>query len=109
MQLLKRALYWEAAVLAAGGLFLAFFPAWFLQSVFQQPPATDAWVRIAGVQAVGFAMLAVVVAHRIEQLWWASWAFVLTGGGVAVVAGGYALVGLPEGVSPVFWGLVSLE
>ena len=55
MDLLKRTLYWEAGLLAAGGLFAALFPAWLLQTLFAQPPEPLPWVRIAGVQALGFA------------------------------------------------------
>jgi hypothetical protein len=109
MKLLKRALYWEAGLLAAGGLFAALFPAWLLQTLFAQPPEPVVWVRIAGMQALGFAMLAVVLARRLEQLWWACWAYVITSAGIAVVTAGHALVGLPEGVSPVLWWLMAAE
>jgi hypothetical protein len=109
MKLLKRVLYWEAGLLAVSGVFAASFPRWLLETVFAQPPNPDVWVRVAGVQAIGFAMLAVVIAHRIEQLWWASWAFVVTGGSVAAVTAGYALFGLPEGVSAVLWWLMAAE
>jgi hypothetical protein len=109
MKLLKRVLYWEGALLAIGGSFLALFPRWLLETVFAQPPTPDVWVRVAGVQAMGFAMLAVVIAHRIEELWWASWAYVIVGGGIGIIAAAYALVGLPEGVSPVIWWLMTAE
>ena len=107
MKLLKRFLYWEAVLLAVGGLFASAFPRWLLETVFAQPPSPDGWVRIAGVQALGFAMLAVVIAHRIEELWWASWAYVITSALVAAVTAGYALFGLPEGVSAVLWWLMA--
>lgn len=109
MKLLKRVLYWEAGILVVSGLFAAAFPRWLLETVFAQPPAPDVWVRVAGVQAMGFAMLAVVIAHRIEELWWASWAYVITGASVAVVTAGYALFGLPDGVSAVLWWLMTVE
>jgi hypothetical protein len=108
MKLLKRVLYWEAALLAAGGLFLALFPAWVLRSLFAQPPTVDAWVRIVGVQGFGFGMLSVVIAHRIEQLWWASWGFVITGIGIALVSISHALFGVPEGVSAVLWWVLGV-
>ena len=109
MKLLKRVLYWEAGLLAVSGLFVASFPRWLLQTVFAQPSTPDVWVRMAGVQAMGFAMLAVVIGHRIEQLWWASWAYVITGALVAVVTAGYALFGLPDGTSAVLWWLMAVE
>jgi nicotinamide riboside transporter PnuC len=109
MKLLKRSLYWEAGILAVSGLFAAAFPRWLLETVFAQPAGPDVWVRVAGVQAIGFAMFAVVVAHRIEELWWASWAFVITGASVAVATAGYALFGVPDGVSTVLWWLMAVE
>jgi hypothetical protein len=109
MELLKRVLYWEAGLLAAGGLFASLFPAWLLQTLFAQPPEPLAWVRIAGVQALGFAMLAVVLARRLEQLWWACWAYVITGSAIGVIAGAHALAGLPDGVSPVIWWFMAAE
>lgn len=109
MKLLKRVLYWESGILAVSGLFAALFPRWLLESVFAQPPAPDVWVRVAGVQALGFAMLAVVIAHRIEQLWWASWTYVITGAGITLVAVGYVLFGLRDGVSGVLWWLMAAE
>lgn len=109
MKLLKRVLYWEAGILAVSGLFAASFPRWLLETMFAQPPGPDVWVRVAGVQAMGFAMLAVVIAHRIEQLWWASWTYVITGAGITVVAVGYALFGLPDAASAVLWWLMAVE
>jgi hypothetical protein len=109
MKLLKRVLYWEAGLLAVSGLLSASFPRWLLETVFAQPPSPEVWVRVAGVQAMGFAMLAVVIGHRIEQLWWASWAYVITGALVAAVTAGYALFGLSDGTSAVLWWLMAVE
>ena len=109
MKLLKRILYWEAGVLTVSGLFAALFPRWLLESLFAQPPEPNGWVRIAGVQAFGFAMLAVIIGHRIEELWWASWAFVITSTGIAIVTAAHAVFGVPEGVSAVLWWLMAVE
>jgi hypothetical protein len=111
MTLLRRVLYWEAALLVAGGATLAAFPGWVVESVFSQPGTEVTWVRIVGVQGLGFGLLFVVIAHRLEQLWWASWAFAITGVGVAIVSLAHALVGAPSGTGSVLWwtlGLVAL-
>ena len=107
MGLLKRILLWEAAVLAAFGLAFSALPKLILVSLFDQPHYPEyAWIRIAGIQAVGFAMLMVLVAQRLDELWWFSWAFVVVGSGVATVAGLNAALGLPAGTPAPFWWIV---
>ena len=108
MKLLRRTLYWDAAVSTLLGVVLALVPAWTLRSLFDQPPLTEyAWVRIVGIEAVGLAMLKVLVAHRIEELWWFTWAFVLAGGAVALLCALNAVVGLPAGSPPVLWWVLA--
>ena len=87
MKLLRRALYWEAALWGLFGVLLALVPSWFLETVMGQLPIPEhAWVRILGVHAVGIALLMVVVGHRVESIWWFSWAFVLVFAGTAGLA-----------------------
>jgi uncharacterized membrane protein len=108
VKLLRRVLYVEAACLAVYGLLAALVPIWLLQTVFDQPSVGEyAWVRMTGIQAIGFAMMYVMVAHRAETLWWFSWAFVLTGGAIAILSAVNALFGLPDPVSPLFWWLLA--
>ena len=108
MSMLKRILYLESAELGVYGLVTALFPIWLLETVFDQPPLGEyAWVRMSGIQAIGFAMLMVIVANRIESVWWFCWAFAITGGALAVLAAVNALFGLLDGVSPVFWWLMA--
>lgn len=108
MKLLRRVLYWEAAVWTLAGAALSLFPRPILHLAFDQPHAVEyAWVRITGIQAVGLALLMILVAHRIEDLWWFSWAFVLTGGGVALLCALNALFGLPRGASALLWWLMA--
>src|SRR6266545_6683512 len=86
MNALKRALYLQAAVWAVAGLAFAVAPRFVLVTLFDQPRPDAAWLRIVGIQAFGLAMLMVLVAHRIEDLWWWSWAFaVVTAGTAALV------------------------
>lgn len=107
MKLLRRVLYWEAAVWALSGAALALFPVWIVHTLFDQAPLSEyAWVRMVGIQAVGIAMLMVVVAHRIEDLWWAAWAFALTGGALALLSALNALFGLRGGSSATLWWLL---
>lgn len=108
MRILKRALYWGALALVVTGSMTAIAPRWVLQGLFDEPTAVEAWVRVAGVQAFGFGLVSVVIAHRIEQLWWASWADVIVATGIAVVALGHAAFGVPSGRSPVLWWALGL-
>ncbi len=110
MRLLRRVLYWEAAVWTLAGVALAALPGFVLVGVFDQVRlAENAWVRIVGVQAVTLALLMVLVAQRIERLWWWSWAFVLGTAGIATVAVLNVTLGLPAGSSAgLWWGLASL-
>jgi hypothetical protein len=104
MEALKRSLYLEAAVWAVAGLSLAVAPRFVLQTVFRQPPYPDeAWVRVAGVQAVGLAMFMVLVAHRIEQLWWWTWGFCFVTVGIAATTLLNAAFGLAPGEPAAFW------
>lgn len=113
MNTLRRVLYLEAGVWALAGFALAVAPRFVLITVFDQPPQGEfAWLRLYGVNAVGLAMLMVLVAHRIDQLWWWSWAFALVTAGTAAVAVLNAAFGLSQSESGVLWwlfGLVALS
>jgi hypothetical protein len=109
MNTLRRVLYLEAGVWGLAGAALALAPRFVLVSVFDQPPYREfAWLRLYGIQAVGLAMLMVLVAHRIEQLWWWSWAFAAVTAGTAVVVVLNAAFGLSPRQSGVLWWLFSL-
>ncbi len=110
MKLMRRVLYWEAAVWALAGVALGAFPRIVLVKVFDQIQLPEnAWVRIVGVQAVTLALLMVLVAQRIERLWWWAWTFVLGTAGIATVAVLNATLSLPKGSSAgLWWGLVAL-
>jgi hypothetical protein len=107
MNALKRALYVEAAVWGLSGLALAIAPRFVLVTMFDQPRPDAAWLRIVGIQSFGLAMLMVLVAHRIEDLWWWSWAFALATVGVAGVVVLNAAFGLAPGQPGLFWWLFS--
>ena len=107
MNALKRALYLEAAVWAVAGLGLSIAPRFVIVTVFDQPRTDPAWLRLVGIQAFGLGLLMVLVAHRIEDLWWWSWAFALVTVGIAAVAVLNAAFGLTPGQPALFWWLFS--
>ena len=42
-----------------------------MKTVFGQVPYSEyAWVRFAGLEAFGLALLMVLVAHRAAEVWW---------------------------------------
>lgn len=109
VKLLRRVLTLEAAGLVGYGLVTGLTPRWLLEGVFDQPPLDEyVWVRISGVQAIGAAMLMLIVARRIEDLWWSSWTFVIVAAGIVILASVSALLGLPDGVSPSFWWILAV-
>ena len=112
MNTLRRVLYLQAGVWALVGAALAVAPRFVLVSLFDQPAYAEyAWLRVYGIQAVGMAMLMVLVAHRIEQLWWWSWAFALVTAATAALVVLNAAFGLAPGQSGVLWwvfGVVAL-
>jgi hypothetical protein len=94
----------QALVWAACGIAIAVAPRFVLVTVFDLPPLPDqGYVRIAGVFAFSLSLLMVLVARRLETLWWFAWAFVLASAGSGIVAVLNALFGLPDGVSPLLW------
>ena len=106
MKLLRRALYCQAAAWAACGLAIAVAPGWVLQTLFDQVHLPDeTFVRVCGAMSVGLAMMMVLVAQRIEELWWWSWAFALTDAAIVTITGLHALFGLPSGSGSLLWWL----
>lgn len=110
MKLLRAALRWQAVLWAAFGLVLIVAPGWLVESALDQPPlGEDAWLRATGVMAIALAGQMVLIGHRIEELWWWSWTFVLLEVGTALVFLLSALVGLPEGAAWSWWALVAVN
>ena len=108
MALLRRVLYLDALAAATVALGLVTFPRFLLVTVLGQPAFPDyAWVRIVGVQAFALSLLAVLVARRIEELWWWSWAYVIAGFGTAAVTTLNAVFGLPRGAAAWPWWLAA--
>lgn len=104
---LRRVLYVRAAVWVVAGVALATVPRFVLVTMFDQPPQEFAWVRSLGIESIGLALLTVLVAHRVEELWWWSWAFTLVAVATAAVALLNAAFGLAPRQSSVLWWLVA--
>ena len=108
MDLLRRVLYLTALESIVVGITLVAIPRLLLAGLLGQPEYSDyAWVRLLGVADVGLALLAVLVAQRIEELWWWSWAFVIQVGGQAVVVTLHAAFGLPAAASAWPWWVLA--
>jgi hypothetical protein len=106
MNVLKRALYIQAGLWALIGVALASAPGFVLVTVFRQPPFYDlAWLRILGLQTFCVGLLMVLVAHRIQELWWWSWAFELVNVLLVAVVVLNAAIGRAPGESAVLWWL----
>ena len=68
----------QAVVWAACGAAIAVAPRFVLVTMFDLAPLPDTgYVRIAGIFSFSLSLLMVLVARRLEQLWWFAWAFVL--------------------------------
>lgn len=106
MKLLRRVLYYQAAMWTACGLAVAVAPRWVLQTLFDQVPYPDhTYVRVCGVMSVGLALTMVLVAQKVEDLWWWSWAFALTDAAIVTITALHALFGLPDGSGALLWWL----
>jgi hypothetical protein len=102
--ILRRVLYLDALVFAVVGLALAAAPGWVFEDLLAQPPAAETAIhRLAGVASFTLALLMVLVGHRVEELWWWCWAFVVLEVGAAIVGTLHAVVGLPTGAAAWPW------
>ncbi len=108
VKLLRTVLYVEALVLAAWAVLAGLAPGPATEVLGERVPHLgEVWVRIAAVQAFGFAMMMVLVAVEIERRWWFAWAFVITALGVASVAVLTAIGGLLDVRSPRPWWILA--
>jgi hypothetical protein len=108
MALLRRVLYLDALSLILIGVPLTFTPRLVSVTLFAQPEYPDyAPLRLLGISLFTLALFMVLVAHRIEELWWWSWAAVILEAGAVVVTALHALVGLPAGAAAWPWWLLA--
>lgn len=86
MAFLQRVLKLQAALWAFAGAALVLVPGWLVEDVLAQPAIPDAaWLRVPGVMAIVLAMLMVLVAQRVTEVWWWAWAFGLLEAGAATI------------------------
>jgi hypothetical protein len=105
--LMRRLLTSAAALWAAFGFVLLVAPSWLVETVLDQVAlAEDTWLRVAGLMAVALAAQMVLIAHRVEELWWWSWTFVLLEAGTAVLLFVNAIAGVPAGASAWPWWIL---
>ena len=104
MAFLQRVLKLQAALWAVVGAVLVLVPRWLLHDALGQPPMREhAWIRAMGVMAIVLAMLMVLVAQRVGEVWWWAWAFALLEAGTATVFIVNAVFGLPSGAEAWPW------
>jgi hypothetical protein len=102
-------LYLQAGVWGLAGLILTVAPKFTLVTLFDQPRHQEfAWLRLFGLQAICLAMLMVLVAHRVEELWWWSWAFAFVTTAMAAVVVLNAAIGLAPYQSATLWWILSV-
>ena len=107
--LLRRVLYLDALVRFLGGLALIFIPRLLMVDVAGQRAYPDyTLVREAGVASIALALLMVLVGHRVRELWWWAWAFVVLEGGTAIVQTLRAAFGPPEGAAA-WWAFAAVS
>jgi hypothetical protein len=108
VNLLRRTLWWQAGLWAVAGLAFLAVPGWLVEEVFDQPPiGEEAWLRVLGAMAIALAMTTILVANRIEELWWWAWAFAILEFLTAAVFALNALVDLPEDAAAWPWWLLA--
>ncbi len=106
MPLLRRTLHAMAAVWALCGIALVVAPRFVLVDVFDQVPYPDyAYVRVTGVLSFCAALLMVITARRLEDMWVFVWAYVFAAVGTFVIAFANAAWGHPADSSPLLWWL----
>jgi hypothetical protein len=106
--LLRRVLYLDALGCIVVGLPLVVAPRSLGVGLLGQPEYPDyAVVRLLGVCLLTLALFMVLVAQRIEELWWWSWALVILAFGGAAVATLHALLGVPPGAAAWPWWLLA--
>jgi hypothetical protein len=102
---LKRTLYLQAALWTLAGIAIGILPKTMLH-IMGQPLRLErevAWIRLLGVESIGLAMFMVLVAHRIEEIWWWCWAFAFVDTAIAIVVLLNTGFGLEDNQSRAFW------
>jgi hypothetical protein len=109
MPILRRTLYVDALISAIVGILLVAAPRFLLTTLLGQLDVPDpAPLRLLGVAAFTLALLMVLIAHRVRDLWWWCWAFVVLEAGTAAVSTLHAAFGVPDGAAAWPWWALGL-
>jgi hypothetical protein len=108
VDILRRVLYLDALLSAITAIAVVAVPHYVISMLFGQPQYPDYGVpRLFGVCLFTLALLMVLVAQRIDELWWWSWAFVIFEFGGAAVGTIHAAFGVPAGAPAWPWWLLA--
>jgi hypothetical protein len=108
MATLRKMLLAQAGVWIAAGVGIVLLPHWILVTLFRQMPYPDyTYVRVCGAMSIGISLLAILVAQRLDDVWWWAWAFAITDAAIATITGLNALFGRPSGSAIVLWWVFS--
>ena len=107
MTFLRRMLYLQAFLKGGLGLCLAVIPSTLLDLFGMAVPPERAWMRLLGINLIVLAMLAWLIARRIEEAWWWSWAFVLGNLATAIFAVLKAAFGFGSTSGAAYWWLLT--
>jgi hypothetical protein len=106
--LLRRLLKINAALWVIWSLAIGLAPRVVFETLLDQPVLTDyVLVRASAVMGIVLALVMVLVAQRIEDVWWWSWAFAILEVGVATVFAINAMFGVPEGAAAWPWWILA--
>ncbi|MDP9330560.1 MAG: hypothetical protein M3P11_08000 [Actinomycetota bacterium] len=104
MTLLRKMLLGQAVLWSSAGIAVALLPHWVLVTLFRQVPYPDyTYVRACGVMSMGFSLLAVLVAQKLDDVWWWAWTFAITDAALATITGLNALVGARDSGIVLWW------
>ncbi|MFL5737527.1 MAG: hypothetical protein ACJ76P_09325 [Actinomycetota bacterium] len=121
---LRKVLFLHAAVWGVAGVLCAIFAStvlnwaepnaltgWFGYvprgaTLLSGTPAGEIFVRLGGVQTFALAMFMVLVAQKIENVWWWSWAFVIGDAILAAVVLFHLAFGLENGAPTLAWWVI---
>jgi hypothetical protein len=116
---LRKVLFLHAAVWGVAGFLMAWFPSMWVNAVTGSVPLpaysvtivpgpTSSFVRLLGVDGLVLGMFMVLIAQRIETVWWWSWAFVLADVALVLISVLHVLIGLPDWDPATPWWILAV-
>jgi hypothetical protein len=109
MTFLQRVLKAQAFVWFVAAIGFGLVPRWLVETVMSQAPEPEyVWVRAGAIMGLVLAMFMVLVAQRIGDVWWWSWAFAVVSAGLATLCIVTAAFGVPVGSATWPWWALGL-